>query len=152
MGTVTYPDDEVAQRLHDRFVCFKPQLDRHPDLAQRYGVLWTPGLLWLDERGTRRHENVGFFEPREFLAECAFGEGKVAAARKDWAQALACFDEVRQRWPDSYAAPASMYWGAVAAKFATGNGNDLVDRWRQLLSEHPRSSWAMKVSFLREAG
>jgi hypothetical protein len=151
MGTVTYPDDEVAQRLHDRFVCFKPQIDKHPELAQRYGVLWTPGLLWLDERGTRRHENVGFFEPHEFLAECTFGEGKVAAAQKDWAGALARFDEVGQRWPDSYAAPAAMYWGAVAAKFSSGNSNDLVNRWKELLSRHPQSSWAMRIAFLRDA-
>jgi TolA-binding protein len=150
MDTVTYPNDEVAQLLHDRFVCFKPQMDRHQELAQRYGVLWTPGMLWLDERGTKRHSNVGFFEPREFLAECTYGAGKVAGGRKDWKTALQCFDEVQQRWPDSFAAPAAMYWGAVAAKFATGKTDELLRRWRELLSGHPGSAWAMKISFLND--
>jgi hypothetical protein len=151
MGAVTYPDEQVAQRLHDRFVCFKPQIDRNQELAHRYGVLWTPGLLWLDERGTKRHENVGFFEPREFLAECTFGEGKVLAGRKDWPGALARFEEVLQSWPDSFAAPAAAFWIAVAARFATGKSEELGTRWRELLSRYPQSSWAMKVSYIERA-
>lgn len=148
MDAVTYPDDAVEQFLSKEVVCFKPQIDENKDLARRYGVVWTPGLLWLDAEGSSHHQNVGFFPPEEFLAECAFGMGKVAAGCGDWSRALEHFDRVAETWPGSHAAPAALYWAGVASKMDSGKLEGLMERWKQILSSHPRSAWAMKVSFL----
>lgn len=150
MDTVTYPSQDVAKYLSDHFVCFKPQIDVETDLARRYGVKWTPGLLWLDEQGNAAHENVGYFDPPELLAECTFGRGRVAVAKGDWETARERFEEVLSRWPDSFASPAALYWSGVSAKMSGGDVEDLLERWHHLIDRHPTSSWAMKVSFIRD--
>ncbi len=149
MDAVTYPNSEVVQYLSEHFVCFKPRLDAHRQLAKQFGVTWTPGLVWLDEAGEVHHQNVGYFAPEELLAECAFGRGKVAVGKDDWKDASACFSEVVEKWPKSFAAPAALYWNGVASKLATKDAQPLLENWNRLIDEHSDSAWAMKVSFLR---
>lgn len=149
MDAVTYPDNAVVQYLSEHFVCFKPRLDAHPELAKKFGVAWTPGLVWLDETGEARHQNVGYFAPEELLAECALGRGKVAVAKGDWKEASARFTEVVDTWPKSFAAPAALYWNGAASKRATNDAKPLLENWNRLLDDYGDSAWAMKVSFLR---
>jgi TolA-binding protein len=150
MDAVTYPNKEVVQHLSEHFVCFKPRIDAHRALAKQFGVAWTPGLVWLDEAGVAHHQNVGFFSPDELLAECTFGRGKVAIGKSDWKSASACFTEVADRWPNSFAAPAALYWNGAASKMATNDSAPLLDNWHRLIDEHGDSAWAMKVSFLNK--
>jgi TolA-binding protein len=148
MDAVTYPNDEVATFLEEHAVCYKPQVDENKGLARRYGVAWTPGLCWLDGDGNLWHQNVGFFEPHEFLAEFLFGCARVAAGRGDWKAARASFEEVAERWPESFAAPAALYWAGVAGMKDTGETEALLASWKKLRKQHPRDSWAMKVAFI----
>lgn len=150
MDTVTYPNKEVIQYLSEHFVCFKPRIDAHKSLARQFGVVWTPGLVWLDSTGDVRHQNVGYFAPDELMPECAFGRGKVAALKGDWADAKTCFTEVTDKWPRSFAAPAAMYWGGAASMMASKDKESMLASWNRLLDEHPDSAWAMKVAFLRK--
>jgi hypothetical protein len=150
MDTVTYPDEPTQAFLADNVVPFKPRIDQNEDLARRYGMTWTPGLVWLTPDGLACHKNVGFFEPDEFLAESLFGCGQVAAGQSDWKTARERFDETARRWPKSFAAPAALYWAGVAAKKTTGEVGDLLTHWKKLLADHPRDAWAMKVSFIRD--
>jgi TolA-binding protein len=149
MDTVTYPDKEVVQYLSEHFVCFKPRIDAQRSLAQQLGVVWTPGLVWLDAAGDVCHQNVGYFAPEELLAECAFGRGKSAALKGEWAEAKGCFTEVTESWPSSFAAPAALYWSGAASMMATKDKEAMLKSWNRLLEDHPDSAWAMKVSFLR---
>ena len=120
------------------------------DLAKSFGLVWTPGLLWLTPEGRMCHRNVGFFEPEEFLAESLFGCGQVAAGQSDWERARATFQETVDRWPRSHAAPAALYWAGVAA-MKVGQKDDMVRSWKKILSDHPESAWAMKVSFIQKS-
>jgi hypothetical protein len=149
MDAVTYPNDDVQALLDERAVPYKPQIDENKDFAKRMGVVWTPGLLWLTPEGDLAHSNVGYFEPDEFQAELVYGFGKVAAAQRAWNAARRSFDEVADRWPQSFAAPAALYWAGVAGKNATDDVGPLKTAWNRLLDVHPESAWAMKVSFLR---
>ncbi len=152
MDAVTYPDDETQRFLAERVVAVKPQIDRHPELAKRFGVAWTPGLVWLTPRGVPCHRNVGFFEPEELRAECLLGCAHAAAAESDWETALERFRETARLFPESHAAPAALYWAGVSAKKATGEAGALLALWKELLVEHPGSAWAMKVSFIENGG
>jgi hypothetical protein len=150
MDAVTYPDDDVQELLAERVIGFKPEVGENADLARRLGVTWTPGLVWLDPDGRACHRNVGFFEPREFQAECLLGCAHVAAAQGDWEAAGELFAEIAERFPRTYAAPAALYWAGVASKKATGEGRGLMRWWKQLLRSHTGNAWAMKVSFLED--
>lgn len=148
MDAVTYPDERVREFLSERLVPFKPQIDEHEDLARRYGVTWTPGLVWLGPDGTACHTNVGYFAPEEWVAESLFAAGQSAAGQADWESARDHFLEVAEQWPRTHAAPAGLYWAGVASKKVTGEPDELVRLWNGLSAQHPESAWAMKVSFL----
>jgi TolA-binding protein len=148
MDTVTYPNDEVARFLHERVIPVRLQIDRNKELARRYGARWTPGLIWLDEQGQKHHDNVGFFEPAELLAETTYGCARVAIGKGEWDRGRQLLSEVVDHWPESFAAPAALYWLGAAGKMATGDSNLLLSTWRRLLAEYPGTAWAMKVSFL----
>jgi tetratricopeptide (TPR) repeat protein len=150
MDAVTYPNQEVVQYLSEHFVCFKPPIESNGALAKQYGVAWTPGLVWLDEEGVAHHQNVGYFAPDELLAESALGRGKIAVGKGDWKEAVACFSEVVDRWPSSFAAPAALYWRGAASMMETHDSKRLMENWNRLLDDYGDSAWAMKVSFLRD--
>lgn len=150
MDAVTYPNEEVADYLTKNAVCFKPRIDEAEELAREMGVLWTPGLVWLDHQGTVQHSNIGYFEPSEFLPEFAFGCAKVALGRSDWKAARRHLTEIHDKWPESNAAPAALYWQGVASKRDFDDVARLLECWRQLLEEYPASAWAAKVRFIEE--
>lgn len=149
MDAVTYPNDDVQHFLEKHCVLMRLPIAKSKDLAQRYSIEWTPGLVWMDPTGQAHHTNVGYFAPQEFMAECSFGLGRVAAGTGDWKAASEHFKRTSERWPDSFAAPAALYWRGVAQKQATGDVDKLLTSWRRLQKAHPDSSWAAKVSFLR---
>jgi hypothetical protein len=151
MDAVTYPDDDVQRFLAERVVAVKPQIDQETELAKRYGAVWTPGLVWMTPDGKACHQNVGFFEPAELLAESVLALGRVAGGRSDWKEARERFDEVTRTWPDSHAAPAALYWAGVAAKKDSGEVDGLMAAWKQLRKDHPDSAWATKVSFIEDS-
>jgi hypothetical protein len=150
MDAVTYPDERVARFLNENTVPYKPELAEHRQLAESYGVQWTPGLAWLDQDAQLRHQNVGYFAPEEFLAEQEMGLGQVAMGQHDWKAASKHFNEVQDSFPGSAAAPAALYWNGVASKLAADDAGPLMENWKKLLEEHGDSPWAMKVEFIRE--
>lgn len=149
MDAVTYPDSRVVTFLNERVVAFKPQIETSAALAERFGVAWTPGLVWLTRDGRTGHDNVGWFAPEEWLAESKLGCGKVEVRQKRWDRAARWFEEVLEQHARSLAAPAACYWAGVAAKRSSGSSEALLERWRRLLEEWPDSGWAKKVEFIR---
>ena len=152
MDAVTYPHEDTQRFLIENVVTFKPRIDENEDLARRFGMTWTPGLMWLSSDARLCHRNVGYFAPDEFLAESTYGCGHVAAGHSDWQTARKRFEDTAANWPRSHAAPAALYWAGVAAKKVTGEAGDLLKAWKKLLRKHPESAWAMKVAFIDEEG
>ncbi len=150
MDAVTYPNEDVIAFLSENVVAYKPKIDEHEDLAKQFGVVWTPGLVWLTSSGQAAHSNIGYFDPDEFLAESTLGTGHAAALSEDWEQAREHFATVSRRWPKSHAAAAGIYWEGVAGKRASGDAAPLLEAWNRLLADHKGDAWAMKVSFLKD--
>src|SRR5262245_16142417 len=99
MDAVTYPDKRVDSVLDGNVVPLKLEVAKEPGLAQKLGVRWTPGLLWIDKAERVQHRNTGFFEPVQFCAEIVYGCGHVAAAEGDWSRAKTLFERVGEQFP-----------------------------------------------------
>src|SRR5438445_13452209 len=77
MGTVTYPHGGVERRLGQYFVAVRPQIDMEKDLAKRFLVGWTPGLLFLDGQENLHYRASGYHPPELFEHLLDLGRGMV---------------------------------------------------------------------------
>jgi TolA-binding protein len=63
----------------------------------------------LDENGKERHRIEGYLPKDEFAAQLLLGLGRVAFMQKKWTDAEKLYDEILQKYPNSEAAPESVY-------------------------------------------
>ena len=147
MGTVTYPDPEVAQMLKTRFVVVRLDVGENEELASRYNAMWTPALLCMDADDRVHARTYGFLPPEEFAAHLALWEGRYALARGDHVRAERCFDEVATRWPHASSAPEALYWKGVALYKAV-DVKGLRTTWENLARRYPETTWQVRTSFL----
>src|ERR1700745_3958226 len=112
MGTVTYPDAQVAEFLSERFVALKFNIkERHPDFKDALGRgkwLWAPLLVFLDGRGTELRRYVGFLPPDEFLAELRLVLGLSEMTHANFEGALGWLDGAAELFPAASAAPEAL--------------------------------------------
>jgi len=149
MGTVTYPHGGVERRLLQHFVCVRPQIDLEKDLAKRFLVSWTPGLLFLDGLENVHHRAFGFHPPEMFEHLLDLGRGLVEFNLGRHNGAITALAEVTE---DDQASPLqaeALYWLGVA-RYKSGDKEGLSRAWNRLLDLHPESAWAPKVGFIRE--
>jgi len=148
MGTVTYPDAQVAEFVSERFVALKFNVkERHPDFKEALGrgkVLWAPLLVFLDGRGSELRRYVGFLPPDEFLAELRLVLGMSEMTHADFAAALRWFESAAGDYPDSSAAPEALFWGAAAGYRLHGLA-EVVRRWDDLRARYPETTWARRA-------
>ena len=115
-------------------------------LGERYGVQWTPTILVVDPSGAERHRIEGFLPVDELLAQLTLGMGKSAFARQQFAEAERWFREAVERYPDTDAAPESLYWAGVALYKKTNDATALAHTAEALQRQYPDSVWAKKAS------
>ena len=113
-------------------------------LFHRFGVLWTPTVLFLDPSGVERRRMEGYLPRDAFFGELYLGLARVSFMRKDWAEAERVYDEVVSRLPDSAAAPEAMYWRAVSRYKRTNDHIPLQEVAKQLKGTD--AMWASKAS------
>lgn len=142
MDTVTYPTPAAADQLSAFSNC---RLDSHAheDATRRYGVAWTPTLLFLDAEGREAYRFVGFLPPEDFATVLAKARGHLAATAGRWDEAERWFHQVTGR---PYGASA-LYWRGVA-QARQGNRDGFMASWKELLEAYPGSPWAKSASFL----
>jgi hypothetical protein len=68
----------------------------------------------LDENGKERHRIEGYLPKDEFAAQLLLALARVAFMQKKWADAEKLYDEILLKYPNSEAAPESVYWKAVS--------------------------------------
>jgi len=148
MGTVTYPNAEVAEFVSERFVPIKFNIkEPHPDFKEALGrgkVLWAPLLVFLDGRGSELRRYVGFLPPDEFLAELRIVLGLSAMTHSKFEDALAWFDGAAETYPQASAAPEALFWGAAAGYRLQGLA-EVVRRWDDLIARYPETTWARRA-------
>lgn len=148
MGTVTYPNAEVAEFISERFVPIKFNIkEPHPDFKEALGrgkVLWAPLLVFLDTRGSELRRYVGFLPPDEFLAELRLVLGLSAMTHSKFEDALSWLDGAAETYPRASAAPEALFWGAAAAYRLEGLAA-VVRRWDDLIARYPETTWARRA-------
>jgi TolA-binding protein len=145
-----YPDERVTRFINENFIAARVHVKDQPDdyrrLGQRYGAQWTPTLLVIDSGGTERHRIEGFLPAEDLMAQLLLGLAQSAFAREQWDEAERRFREVVERFPDSEAAPESLYWAGVARYKGRGDVSALAETGREFTRRYQDSSWAKKAS------
>ncbi|HEY3571301.1 MAG TPA: hypothetical protein VGP73_25475 [Thermoanaerobaculia bacterium] len=148
MGTVTYPNAQVAEFVSEHFEAIKFNVkEPHPDFKEALGrgkVLWAPLLVFLDGRGSELRRYVGFLPPDEFLAELRLVLGLAAMTHTNFEEALRWLDGAADLFPDSSAAPEALFWAAAAGYRLKGIA-EVVRRWDGLRARYPETTWARRV-------
>ena len=148
MGTVTYPNAQVAEFVSEHFVAIKFNVkEPHPDFKEALGrgkVLWAPLLVFLDGRGTEMRRYVGFLPPDEFLAELRLVLGLSAMTHANFEEALRWLEGAAELFPAASAAPEALFWAAAAGYRLKGLA-EVVRRWDDLRARYPETTWARRV-------
>jgi hypothetical protein len=146
MGTVTYPDATVARYVGEHFIPVQLNVVEEPDVKQRFHGHWTPTIIFQDADTIEYRRSEGYLDPKRFLGEMALGRFK-AALNSGQYQALPALarEALEITRGDAWREPEALYWDAVAAYRATGDGKLLSDRWDIVIERFPQSDWAKKA-------
>jgi len=150
MDAVTYPHSLVASAIAQAFVPVKVNFKEEADRAQQLGAVWTPTFQFRTADDRLARTTTGYLSPDAFLAELALGRGQVALMERRFADAEAAFQQATEL-PESSMTPAALYWYGVSRYRASGKLDGLKETWTSLLDRFPQSTWAERVSFLRDS-
>jgi TolA-binding protein len=103
-------------------------------------------VLILDADGQERWRIEGYLPNREFRAELEMGLARVAAARKQWAEAQQWYAHVASEYGDTSRAPEALYWRWVSEYNHTRDHTVLGNAERELRERYPNSQEALKAS------
>jgi hypothetical protein len=148
MDAVTYPHRGVERRLGESFVAYRPQIDQQKDLARKFAVVWTPGLLFLDGLETLHHRAYGYHPPEEFEHLLHVGHGLVEFGNGRPSSALPILARAAGDAERTAVQPEALYWLGVC-QYKAGDKEAMVRTWERLMDSFPSSLWALKASVLR---
>src|SRR5262249_42967292 len=97
MDTVTYPDPDVAEFLHQHFIPVRGKIKEQSRLAEEYLVRWTPCIVFSDETGKVHSRIEGFLPPEAFLAQLSLSAGRFWLDRGQFDKGRERFEEVAHR-------------------------------------------------------
>jgi hypothetical protein len=150
MDAVTYPDAEVQNRLARYFVCSRQPIESQVELARRFAVPWTPGLLFMDPDEGVFYRGYGFYPPREFAPMLTVAYGLHELGRRNFQGAIDLFQEAVPSSKGTPFEPEVLYWLGVA-HYKAGDKDKLASTWNALLEQHPQSLWSKKAGVIRAA-
>lgn len=151
MDAVTYPETKVADFVNRYFVPARIDFKDNPDVAAKFGVMWSPTILFIDPvDGIVHHQFTGYLPPDAYLAETHIGLGKIAFDHNKFEEAAGWFQKAVEEFPETEAAPQAQYYLGVAQYKRTGRPDGLKEAWKVLLKRYPKSSWATKASFIED--
>lgn len=126
---------------------FSAKDETNAELVGRYLQVWTPTIHLLLPDGRSAYEHVGYLPPEAFLASLELGLATAHLKRRDYGQAAASFERIRDLRPTSHVADEAAYWAAVARYNESGQANGLMAGWQKLRKRYPQSIWRWKQSF-----
>jgi hypothetical protein len=141
-----YPDSRVAEFIERNFVPARFHIKENAAAFDRFGVVWTPTQLILENSGAERHRIEGFLPVDDFLAQLEIGLAKLAFQNSDYSEAQRRFHSVCEGHSEASAAPEACYWEGVAAYKAANEPKHLRETHRKLAERYPESEWAKKAS------
>lgn len=149
MGTVTYPDSQVAEIVERATipVQFDNTADSAQPTVQRYHHVWTPDLRILTEDAEDLYRWNGYLPPAEFAAQLLAGLAHAKLRLRAYDDAIALYEETVRRFPTALVAPEAQYFLAVSRYRKSGEGSDLLKGWHRLEGRYPKSEWVVKQDF-----
>lgn len=144
MGAVTYPDQAVVNFVGNNLIAVQLLSDSKP-YADDFNVRWTPTVILLDENGKEHHRLVGFLPPSDFIPEMLLGIAKMKFNQDDFDGALLDFEKILSNYPQSKAAPETMYLRGVSRYKNTHDAKYLKEAYEQLRHAHPNSEWTQRA-------
>ena len=143
MGAVTYPNEKVAEFVMNLMVPIQVLADS--PLADEFKVKWTPTIVVLDFYGKEHHRTVGFFSPEEFIPSMILGMGKIDFDTDQFNDAIIHFDTLLREYPQSAAAPETIYLRGVSRYKASHDAKPLKEAYEKLKADYPASEWARRA-------
>ena len=151
MDAVTYPNEEVADYINQYFVPVQIDIKQDPGAMERLQAMWTPTIIFRDDRGHEYRRSTGFLSPQEMLAELSMARLAATLVKGNHDAAVEIAAEVERRSKfDANRHAEARYWAGVAAYKQTNDGAKLAEYWKPLIAEAPESEWAKKASFINK--
>jgi hypothetical protein len=145
LGAVTYSNEKVVKYISGNFVPWKVSYDSESRLLRRYNVVWTPVVIFADEKGVERDRITGYLPPEPFLTYLAMGRARVALAVHNYPEAGELFDAVALDYPLSPLAPEAIYFRGISRQKATGDDAHLDQAVAELMRLYPDSEWLLRA-------
>ena len=142
MGAVTYPDERVSQIIRVNFIPVQIDITEHPEFTDRFAAHWTPTIIFLDQEGREHRRSVGFKPPEDFAAELEMGLAQITFNRGQYEDAVRRYERIVEEYPESEAAPESLYMVGVSRYRATKDPKYLNQYWDEVMERYPGSRWA----------
>ncbi len=152
MDAVTYPTPEVIETLNERLVSFTvntKEADREGrELLRRYRLLWEPGFLFLDHRGTELRRFVGYRPADEFLAELSLVLGLEAILYARYDDAIEEFGIAESLALEAATAAEALFWSGTALYRRDRDLATLETFWAEIGRRFPDSTWWKRADVL----
>lgn len=117
------------------------------ELCRKWRIPWTPTFLFLDGDGVEHHRFLGYLPPDEFLAQILFAGAREAFSKGRYDDALRRYGAIVERFPQSDAAPESLYWTGVCGFKLTKSMDPIHEKCREVVKRYPGHIWARKLGF-----
>lgn len=63
----TYPNEQVEEKMAQKYVAVKINVDKNPDLASKYSIYGLPTIIIMDSNGNEIKRVEGYQSPSELL-------------------------------------------------------------------------------------
>ena len=69
MDEVTYASPQVKEKLTQNYVLLKVDVDKNPEISQKYQAYSLPTIVILDSNGNEINRIIGYQSPEQLLAQ-----------------------------------------------------------------------------------
>lgn len=145
MGTVTYPQEQVADFIMSRFIPLKFDVTRDKKMFEAFEAQWTPTILICDEKKREHHRTTGYLSPEEFVSEMELGLAKLDFHRGRYQEAAQQYRQILSAHPGKSAASEAVYFSGVCNYMATHDPSHLKQAYTELKERYPQSDWTRKA-------
>ena len=135
----------MSHYISANFVPVKIHLKENAAGFHRFGVQWTPTLMFLDAEGKEHYRFEGYLPAVNFLAELDFGRARFAFHKKKWDDAISEFYAAAARDHKTEFAAEAGYWAAVAQYMKTHDASALREWSKKVRAEFPNTTWAKRA-------
>ena len=143
MDAVTYPNENVVQFCNQSIIPLRVTSDN--PLAADFNIQWTPAMIVLDQDGKEQYRMVGFFSAEGLIPSILLGIGIGHASKKEFKEAIGCFEKILADYPVSHAAPEAVFHRGVNLYNSTHDPKLLKEAYMHLQEKYPASEWAERA-------